>query len=94
MKDGQSERSCTKCGKRKKLNEFYTKGKRVDSWCKECRKKARTARYHKDSKEFKQFQNNRISEVIMTRVKKVNKEKASIIESMLEKMIVTALGEK
>ena len=96
--EGQKH-NCTKCKKVKGLDEFYSKGKRMDSWCKECRKANRMSRYHKEKEKFKRFKNNRITRVVMTRVvmtrvTKVNKDKIAIIESMLEKMIVKALTEK
>ncbi len=40
---------CSKCGRKKKINEFYTKGSKWDSKCKECAKKIRTDRYKKEN---------------------------------------------
>ncbi|MEZ4744008.1 MAG: hypothetical protein R3B45_16430 [Bdellovibrionota bacterium] len=44
-------RICSKCNKQKELTEFYTKGDRIDSRCKECAKKLRVKRYKKRKKE-------------------------------------------
>ena len=91
MRDEQNERNCTKCGEKKKSDEFYTKGEKLDSWCKECNKKKRTERYHKKREKLKRFKENRITKVIMTPVENVNQDSMAIIESMLERMIINEL---
>jgi hypothetical protein len=36
---------CSQCGEQKPTADFYSKGTRLDSCCKECKKGARNARY-------------------------------------------------
>lgn len=38
-------RKCSNCNTEKSQDDFYLKGKRIDSACKECRRNQRNARY-------------------------------------------------
>lgn len=40
-----TEKECLSCGKLKPPNDFYTKGHRLDSSCKECVLERKTKRY-------------------------------------------------
>lgn len=44
-KEKTSEKSCTSCLKVKNLKDFYKKGSRYESICKECKKKKKRTTY-------------------------------------------------
>ncbi len=98
MLENDKGKICSKCGIQKQCNEFYTKGVRVESKCKECAKRDRVARYKKKKKEFEQFQDNRISKVVMKKNEDVDGDKfrrdLSVVKLMLEKLLVNVIIEE
>ena len=90
-------RKCTQCGEKKPLKDFYRKGNRHESICKECKKSARNKRYQKSQAKLNRYKDNRISKVSVERYKgkgKRAKNEFSFAESILEKILLKALMDK
>ena len=69
MKSLEQGKVCTKCKLHKGLGDFYTKGSRPDSKCKDCAKKMRIKRYKK--KKVKRSETGRLMKI--RNVKLINK---------------------
>ena len=89
-------RVCNDCRKKKGLNDFYTKGERLESICKGCSKRKRKNRYRKNKRRLKRLKNRNISRVVMTKNSKLDREKfrrdmvtiESILSNLLVKMLI------
>ena len=84
------EKVCTSCSKSKKISDFYSKGKRVDSKCKECVKKKKSKVYSKRKKMFEFKKSNLIQESYLLKNSSSNLDgfiyEIPVIESILEKL--------
>ena len=84
------ERVCTNCSKSKRSSDFYTKGKRIDSKCKECVKKRKSKTYFKRKKMFELKKSNLIQESYLLKNSSSNLNnflyELPVIESILEKL--------
>lgn len=82
---------CTKCLVEKDTLEFYRKGNRIDSWCKECKKKKRRAKYLVGLNELNKQDFNRLKlfvKLMTSRqaqgLESINKELRNIISKSLK----------
>jgi len=89
-----THKDCTKCLVSKNKNQFYFKGSRIDSWCKECRKIKRRASYivgknelnKADLKRLKSF----VKELITQEINSLNKLSLEISEFINKGMVNSA----
>ena len=92
------QRTCRQCNKEKGENDFYTKGKRIDTLCKECARNKRKKRYRREKKNFERYKSGRITKVIMTRNKNIDekqfKRDMKTAKSILTQFLVKLLTEK
>ncbi len=87
-----THRDCTKCLVAKNIDEFYSKGSRIDSWCKSCKKTKRRASYivgknslnKAELKRLKSFVRELITQELSS-LNKLNSEISDFINSALNK---------
>ena len=88
MSTSLEKKTCTKCLAQLSLDNFYRKGNRLDSWCKECKKKKRRANHLVSKNELNKTDQDRLNKVVkiaieheIHQLKEINKEILAFINS-------------
>jgi hypothetical protein len=95
---GHLLRQCSNCKLEKAGHEFYKKGLRIESRCKECIKKRRVNDYTKKRKSATAPAKRRITEVVIKGVQNMSpdqhKREMETVELILENLIYRVLSKK
>ncbi len=91
------EKICTSCRQKKPEADFYKKGNRRDTKCKECARNKRKRRYWREKQHLEAYKDRHISKVIMVgrpRTDRQFEQEMETIKFILTKYLVKLLKEK